>query len=176
MYHIIYMSSSIRLLRIGELLSVLVRSRENNLRHEITGILFYRDGNFLGCLEGEEHAVRNLFHKIRRDPLHDHVVSLFSEEIPRREFTNWTMAFRERDHPMPQGFNDLLNKEGNELDLGGLPLKVRVFMRIFTGAASAGSASSSPRGKNPRPARRWIDLGSRVGDEGYFEAPLGLRP
>ncbi len=132
MYHIIYMSSSARLLKIGELLSVLVRSRENNLHHDITGILFYRDGNFLGCLEGEEDVVKDLFRKIQADPLHNHVVPLFREEIPRREFGDWTMAFRERDHPMPRGFNDLLNKEGSEFDLSGLPLKVRVFMRIFT--------------------------------------------
>jgi len=172
MFHLIYMSSSARLLRIGELLSVLVRSRENNLRHDITGILFYRDGNFLGCLEGEEDAVKAIFRKIQADPLHDHVVTLFSEEISRREFSNWTMAFRERDHPMPQGFNDLLNKEGNEIDLGGLPLKVRVFMRIFTCVSSSEYAPPSTLGRGVLPARLRGDLPSRTGGEGFFEAPL----
>lgn len=131
MFHIIFMGSTFRPLTIGELLDVLVRSREKNLEAGITGVLFYRDGNFLGCLEGEEAEVKSLFEEVRRDPLHQRVIALFSERISRREFSNWSMGFRELHHPMPGGFNTLLNKDWSEMDLRGLPMKVRAFMRIF---------------------------------------------
>lgn len=95
MYHVIYVSSASRLMDVEELGALLSKSRDYNSRHGITGVLLYRDGNFLQILEGDESAVRAIFSRISCDPRHRGLITLSEGPSERREFPEWWMGFRE---------------------------------------------------------------------------------
>lgn len=112
----------------------MTKARQNNARKGITGILLYRDGNFLQSIEGEEAAVGELFSIIARDKRHNGLMVLFREEIPAREYPDWSMAFRDlsrEEEGIAAGYNDLLNANWSKADLSRHSAKVRAFMRMF---------------------------------------------
>ena len=95
MFQIVYASTAVKLLSGSELLELLPRYREKNLRLGITGLLLYKHGSFMQALEGEEGAVRSLYATIREDPLHDHVLTLMALPVAGRQFPNWSMGFKD---------------------------------------------------------------------------------
>ncbi len=72
--------------------SILDRSRENNPKQGITGILCFSDDLFIQVLEGGRNEVCELYNAIVRDPRHLDVRLLSYEEIPERRFGGWTMG------------------------------------------------------------------------------------
>jgi hypothetical protein len=54
-----------------DLVALLQRSRCNNERLGITGLLLYKDGNIIQVLERPDETVRDLFRTISADPLHE---------------------------------------------------------------------------------------------------------
>lgn len=110
---LVYVSSAIRLLDDQELHNLLEECRERNARLGITGMLLYKDGNFMQVLEGEDQTVRDLAHDIERDRRHKNFTVLVEEPIDHREFSNWTMAFNNLDHPGEMdipGYSRFLNE------------------------------------------------------------------
>jgi hypothetical protein len=93
MISLVYISSTVGLLRRDELLSILEKSRENNAKHQVTGLLAYLDGNVMQVLEGPEAGVMEIFHKIEKDTRHRNVTVLLTAEIDERHFPDWRMAF-----------------------------------------------------------------------------------
>ncbi len=63
MFSLTYVSSAVRPFAEDELADLLAVSRQNNARLGITGMLLYKDGNFMQVLEGEEAEVRTLYEK-----------------------------------------------------------------------------------------------------------------
>lgn len=134
MYHIIYMSSAVRPFSQAELQKLLERARQSNTAMEVTGMLLYKDGNFLQVLEGEKKVLDQLYKKIQHDPRHRGCMVLFQEPITKREFTDWSMAFRDLNTPkdkLPEGFNDLLNRNWSDINLSEFSGKVRAFLKMF---------------------------------------------
>lgn len=72
--------------------SIMERSRENNPRQGITGLLCFSDEIFIQVLEGGRDAVCELFNTIVRDDRHLNVRILMYEEIAERRFGGWTMG------------------------------------------------------------------------------------
>lgn len=132
MIHILYMSSRTVEFSTELLHSLLKASFENNARLGVTGILLYRDGNFLQLIEGDEATVDGLFEKIRQDPRHGNIMTFLREEISDRQFGGWSMAFRDlsMEEACSEGFNELLNRDKS--DISQLPSKARAFIRMFT--------------------------------------------
>lgn len=94
MYHLMYVSHAKQLFTDDELSELLIKSRKNNNNLGITGMLIYRDGNFIQVLEGEEESVKNLYSIIQADKRHDGEIVICEGEIPQRQFGNWAMDFR----------------------------------------------------------------------------------
>jgi Sensors of blue-light using FAD len=92
-YRLIYVSSATRLFSEAELENLLTKSRQSNNSVGITGLLLYKDGNFMQCLEGSKDAVGMLMDKIRRDPRHRGLIVLL-EESAEPEFSGWSMGFK----------------------------------------------------------------------------------
>jgi len=97
MISLIYVSTATHLLSSEELLEILNVSRRNNQTGPITGLLLYKDGNFMQVLEGPEEAVREIFGKILKDTRHTDVTVLATEPIKERQFADWKMAFLNLD-------------------------------------------------------------------------------
>jgi hypothetical protein len=108
---LVYVSAATVPFTDASLAQLLRISRENNTRAGITGMLVYRDGDFLQVLEGEEDAVRETFHRIARDNRHARTLVLDDSEISEREFSDWSMGFRRVSREeMPQGFVDFFDR------------------------------------------------------------------
>lgn len=99
MFQLIYCSSARHLLSKQELVDILIKARDKNSRLGITGMLLYKDGNFMQLLEGEENIVRKLYETIVRDKRHHQVTLLISEAAEERLFPDWTMGFQDLSDP-----------------------------------------------------------------------------
>jgi len=77
----------------AELVELLLQSRARNERLRLTGMLLYKDENFMQVLEGNEADVMKVFADIEVDARHKNIDVLRSEYIQNRNFPNWTMGF-----------------------------------------------------------------------------------
>ncbi len=91
---VVYVSSATKHLEEHEILEILSVARRKNQELDITGMLLYRDGNFLQVLEGPAGAVESLVQKIKRDHRHQGLILMSRKNIDERQFGDWTMAFR----------------------------------------------------------------------------------
>ncbi len=97
MLSLVYVSSATRLLSNADLLDILRVSRLNNGSLSITGMLLYKEGNFMQVLEGPDEAVRQIYTRIAADPRHRGLIKLLEDQISERQFANWTMGFKNLD-------------------------------------------------------------------------------
>lgn len=97
MIFLVYVSSATQLFSETELVELLKRAKENNLRNGITGMLLYSNGNFIQVIEGEEDSVQTLHQKILTDPRHKNVITLLTRPLTQRMFSEWSMGFRNLD-------------------------------------------------------------------------------
>jgi Sensors of blue-light using FAD len=93
MISLVYASSAVKLMTNNELDELLEKSRKNNKRLDITGMLLYKDGNFMQALEGPDENILALYAKIERDARHTGSIKLLQKQIQKREFGEWEMAF-----------------------------------------------------------------------------------
>ena len=75
-----------------EILSaILVASRANNRKYDITGALICRSDIFLQLLEGPEQQVKNTYDAIQNDDRHVNVYNLINQPVEKRLFPAWAM-------------------------------------------------------------------------------------
>lgn len=111
MLSLCYLSSATVPFSQAELDALLAKSRANNTRDDISGMLLYRDGDFLQVLEGPEAAVRTTFQRISRDPRHARVMLIDESDIDARSFADWSMGFRRlAKDERPTGFVDFFDR------------------------------------------------------------------
>ncbi len=91
---LVYVSSAVRLMKDHELAEILRAAHRHNRTNGITGLLLYREGNFIQVLEGEPEQVEATFARIERDPRHHQVLVLSREFHSGRVFAEWAMGFR----------------------------------------------------------------------------------
>lgn len=119
MFQLVYVSSAIQPFSKADLVELLSKSRAKNQRLGITGMLLYKDGNFMQVLEGEDVVVRGLFDTIECDPRHHGTIVLLEQTLPQhdnsgaeRTFANWSMGFRnfaDADTRQLEGVNQFMN-------------------------------------------------------------------
>jgi len=105
---IIYISRSTRVFERKELHDLLEGSRIRNSEVGITGILLFKNGEFLQVLEGEIENVRALYQKIDKDPRHDDVQLVSEDPCTERSFQKWSMGFADLSGPRTPGFSDAI--------------------------------------------------------------------
>lgn len=91
---------------------MLEQARVKNERLHITGMLLYKDGNFMQLLEGEEPVVRELYATITQDPRHFRLNVLSEETTESRLFPSWSMGFQDLESVDPAkvpGYTQFLN-------------------------------------------------------------------
>lgn len=76
-----------------EVARILMESRRNNSKRDVGGVLYYGDGNFFQCLEGESAAVDKVFEKIKHDPRHSQIRVLAKRTVANRKFESWSMKY-----------------------------------------------------------------------------------
>lgn len=102
MYRIVYSSQSSHPLTDGDLEQIIIASRRNNGREDLTGILIAHDDRFLQVLEGAKDRVTACFERISADPRHAHIRMLSSATVTERIFGKWQMGLTGTDALAPQ--------------------------------------------------------------------------
>ena len=97
MFFLVYVSAAVTWFSEAELRGLLAHCRAANTAAGITGMLLYKDGNFMQVLEGEESAVRALHARIAADPRHRGMVTIDSGPLAARQFADWSMGFADLD-------------------------------------------------------------------------------
>jgi len=102
LFCIVYGSTAVQPFSYSALHTLSLAAQRHNQQMQITGLLLYRNGDFMQALEGEQAVVETLFERIRCDARHCHVVSLLAEPIQRREYGGWSMALKSLSHAKVQ--------------------------------------------------------------------------
>ena len=109
---LVYVSSAVELFSRAELLALLETSRRNNAPVGITGLLLYKDGNFMQVIEGAKAEIDKLQARIGRDPRHEGMLTLTERRIEQRQFSDWSMGFKNLSDPVLRtvpGYSEFLN-------------------------------------------------------------------
>ncbi|TFH70308.1 BLUF domain-containing protein [Gammaproteobacteria bacterium LSUCC0112] len=134
MIQLIYYSSASQPLSKDDLMEILQKSRENNKRENITGILLYKDGSIMQVLEGEAADVEHRYNIICADHRHKDIFMVGETEIEERQFAEWSMGFRDLTDPdlkTLEGFNQYLNKSLSLQDFAKNMGAARELVQIF---------------------------------------------
>lgn len=134
MFFIIYVSSAIHPFPRPELFDILTKSRLNNAKLNVTGMLLYKDGNIIQVLEGEETGVRTLYAKIALDPRHQAIIKLLQGTTEVRQFPEWSMGFNDLNHvdltSIP-GYSEFLNTPLTSAEFSLDPTRCQRLLLLF---------------------------------------------
>lgn len=111
-YHVVYVSSASQPFSKAALLDLLEKARNKNISLGVTGMLLFKDGNFMQVLEGEREIVTNLAKTIESDPRHKDFILLIQGTSENRFFSDWSMGFRDlrdKDISKTPGYTEFLN-------------------------------------------------------------------
>lgn len=93
MFEHVYISRATTLFTPEAIESLLRKSRENNEKLGVTGMLVYREPFFMQALEGPTETIETLLNRIARDPRHTEITTILNAPIHRRAFAGWSMGF-----------------------------------------------------------------------------------
>lgn len=93
--------------RLEDLTAILSEARHFNYKHDITGVLYYSNGQFFQCLEGESLVLEQLINKLEKDTRHKNIEVFEIKEILTRRFKTWSMKYVGRHSLIKQFFVNL---------------------------------------------------------------------
>ena len=134
MFQLVYISSASQPFSEDDLVALLTQARQNNTAHGLTGMLLYKDGNFMQALEGDEREVRALEARIAVDRRHQGMVTLTTGHSPQRQFSDWTMGFYDLIAPagdLPPGYTEFLDTPLQETAFLPAPRRCIDLMHVF---------------------------------------------
>jgi len=134
MRQIVYVSSASVNFSQPELLALLNQCRINNNKLNVTGMLLFKDANFIQALEGEDSVVAALFDKIALDVRHRGVIKLLTSTIDQRDFPDWSMAFKnlnDVDVGKYPGYSEFLNLSFADASFATDTSKAKRLLQVF---------------------------------------------
>ena len=134
MFQLVYASSAVAPFSREELFALLAQSRANNERAGITGMLLYKDGNFMQALEGEEVDVRATHARIERDRPHRGLLTFLQGPIAERRFPQWSMGLaqvEEAEAGANPGLNQFLAKPWTGREFAADPSSAERLLMTF---------------------------------------------
>ncbi|MCK2026133.1 BLUF domain-containing protein [Microbacterium sp. SSW1-47] len=139
---LVYCSTATRAFDDDELEALLASSRAANQAREITGLLLYREGEFVQILEGEEGVVEALMTRIAEDPRHHDVRVLLREPLHERRFADWTMGYQPMVAAEPrlaEGYRDSFDdlRVGDHDMIGRALMELTMWFRVRQAAQRA---------------------------------------
>ena len=137
-YKLVYVSSASETTTYEDMMDLLEKSRVNNMRLGITGLLLCYEDNYFQLLEGEKSVVMKLYEKISLDPRHKGIIRIFAESKSFREFPSWSMGYKlidsSWDVEFREGLNDMFKNGGLDLNdtvVQGASIKIHRLLDSF---------------------------------------------
>jgi hypothetical protein len=134
LFSLIYLSAATVPFSQVDLLALLTKSRKNNSALGVSGMLLFKDGNFLQVLEGEESKVQPLYEKISLDQRHKTLITLSMGYCPERDFPDWSMGFhdlRSSELAKTPGFSTFLETSLTSSHFIADPGKAKKLLLLF---------------------------------------------
>ena len=78
---------------VPEVAKILRKSRTNNRARDIVGALYFGNGYFFQCLEGEEKELLALYETLKSDPRHTDLRIISMQPITTLSFGEWEMKY-----------------------------------------------------------------------------------
>jgi len=131
---LVYVSHAAKAFSKPDLVDLLIQSRKNNGSLGITGMLLFKDGNFLQVLEGNRIKVHDLYKKIMLDPRHNKFAALFEGVAKERDFPDWSMGFQDLNAPEiagDPGFTNFLKTSLTAADFSSDPSRAKKMLLLF---------------------------------------------
>jgi len=125
-------STATEILSETELQDILAKSRSNNEKKNITGLLVYSSGNILQVLEGSRQSLQDLYSIIIKDHRHFGFIKLQELPINERIFSEWSMGFKTvspEEFKKVEGYLDI--KNGDLLPLKDKEGTVKEILEMF---------------------------------------------
>lgn len=94
-----------------EVAQILAESKTNNRKNGLVGVLFFGDGCFFECLEGEEKEIDALYQVLLKDTRHKDLKIISRKRIKQPSFQKWSMKYVHID----AGIRKLLKDNGFQL-------------------------------------------------------------
>lgn len=142
---LIYVSTASKLFSAEQLEQLVTKATNKNRQNDITGVLFYAQGNFLQLLEGAPDAVDALFEVIKKDGRHHYVTLLERTPINERHFPDWGMGCQQIDASRWEALRlAACNRQGMGYEV------LEDFWRTCKPAGKPESAMEKPRGSGDR--------------------------
>jgi hypothetical protein len=85
-------------LRPADTSAIIGRSRANNARDGVTGVLIYSGESFLQVAEGTDAMLSALWRRLIVDERHRHLVSIHDARIHARGFVDWRAGYVREEH------------------------------------------------------------------------------
>ncbi len=102
-----------------DLAALMKVSRRRNRAVAVTGMLLFDDGLFLQILEGPADSVQACFDRIRLDPRHTDVQTVYVDRhCPEREFAKWNMGCKILGRRLAADYRDMDDRVRRVLDQG----------------------------------------------------------
>jgi hypothetical protein len=130
----IYSSSAVNTFTGDELVALLAKSQTNNFKTGLTGLLIHKNGQFMQLIEGTEPAVRATLKKIESDTRHKSVTTLLEGNTEDRQFSEWSMGFRDLNSPEVRslsGFSEFLNTPLDGTEFKTSPTRSQRFLLML---------------------------------------------
>ena len=89
-----------------DLREILSEARHFNYLHNITGVLYFADGNFFQCIEGEKDNLNLLIEKLQKDKRHQGLYFYPDKMINHRNFSDWSMKYVSRSSEVKAYFSN----------------------------------------------------------------------
>jgi hypothetical protein len=113
---IFYTSTARKPFSQADLEALLLQSRTDNVRWDVTGALLYHDHSFFQVIEGPPDNVRDLWAKIENDPRHYALHLFLEQQTETRLFAEWQMAWVTPQAVEAAGFNPRLLRQESYAD------------------------------------------------------------
>lgn len=116
-----------------DLFRLVEKARQKNAQRSVTGMLLFREGQFLQLLEGPEREVMSVFELVKRDPRHEAIKIILSAPIAARQFPDWTMGFERLDEAwsMPRAWATFLEDGLNSPSMAENPSRAKDLLLTF---------------------------------------------
>lgn len=92
-FQMIYVSKCSDDFDFNTLPSILEKSRRDNEKKDVSGLLIFHEGSFIQVLEGPKEAVEEIYQKIEKDDRHKNIKLLSQKMLDEKEFESWSMGF-----------------------------------------------------------------------------------
>jgi len=90
---ICYISDALEHESLNNIEKIYEKAKANNFKNNITGILIYKNQNFLQVLEGDSKTVDSTFAKIAYDARHHNIFKVINTSIEGRIFEDYNFGF-----------------------------------------------------------------------------------